>query len=313
LISPDGDTLGYGQNDILSPNNFLSATAYTLNPVSGLWTLIVDLAGPIVGDKLSLPFSGNIQFNNVSVNAPGLPDGPGHHLAAETPVHFTVNVTNNGAAPQFFFIDARLDGATDLALVTQLGSSSTVALPITSFPIWLVPTQSSSLIVADTSSPATMFDFSPFPGDPDLASAGFGPGTLCSTTASATYSPAGGSVTPGLWGALPAECGPYGAGGAPHGTATLSMTAIAKPFDAAVTSATGDFWIFSVNPSGSFSPIYGAPGQTVPIDVTFTPTGASGNVVSGALYVDVFVQGVPPYAQAASDELAVIPYEYTIK
>ena len=312
LISPDGDTLGFGQNDLTYPNH-LSATAYTLNPVRGPWTLIVDLYGAVVGDKLSVPFTGNIEFNNVSVSAPGLPNGASHHLAAGTPVQYTVNVTNNGAAPQFFFIDPRLDGETDLALATQFGTSNTVSMPITTYPIWLMPTETASVSVLQFSNPAAMFDFSPFTGDPDLASAGFGPGTLCSTISSASYTPPGGSVTPGFWAALPTECGPYGPGGAPPGTATVYMTVTAKPFDAAVTPASGDFWLYSIGESTSFAPIEVNPGQTVPINVTFTPVGPSGTVISGALYVDTYFQGLPPYGQYASDELAVIPYAYTIK
>jgi hypothetical protein len=36
-------------------------------------------------------------------------------------------------------------------------------------------------------------------------------------------------------------------------------------------------------------------------------------VVSGDLYVDDFVGDIPPYGQEAGDELAAIPYTYTIK
>lgn len=54
LVSPDGVAVGFGQNQSdLTGNNGLSLTAYTLNPIPGTWTLIVDFAEPIVGDEVS--------------------------------------------------------------------------------------------------------------------------------------------------------------------------------------------------------------------------------------------------------------------
>jgi hypothetical protein len=47
--------------------------------------------------------------------------------------------------------------------------------------------------------------------------------------------------------------------------------------------------------------------------VTITPAGASGTVVNGNLYVDDSASAVPPYGQTSGDEMAAIPYEYTIK
>jgi hypothetical protein len=263
----------------------------------------------VVGDQVSVPFTGNVLFNNVTVSVtPGLPKTAGHHLAAGTGVPFTVNITNNGAAPQLFFIDARLNTSTALALATQFGTSGTVSLPLRSYIYWLVPTQTSTVSVAATGSLPIMFDYSPAIGDPDLESFGSG----CSTSPSASYTPSGGSVAAGLWNAYPDECGPY-PGPAPSGTASIAMTATAKAFDSAVTSDTSDFWLEVLDPSAPFAPIQINPGASATINVTITPSGPSGTVVSGALYVDVFVDNVPAYGQDSGDELAVFPYEYTIK
>jgi hypothetical protein len=195
-------------------------------------------------------------------------------------------------------------------LAPQFGTSTTISLPLTGFPaLWLVPTQTSSVTVSQSSNVPAMLDWGYV--DPDIASAMTG--ALCSITGSASFTPRGGTVTQGFWEAIPSECGPYGAP-APAGVATLAMTAQSKAFDPAVTSDTGDFWPTSINPAAPFSPITLNPGQTGTVNVTITPSGASGTVVSGVLYVDVYDVGVPTasYASPTGDELVGLPYSYTI-
>jgi hypothetical protein len=310
LISPDGDTVGYGQNS-LNGSGGLSLTAYTVHPVSGTWTLIVDFAEPVEGNELSDPYTGNIVFNNVAASAAGLPDSASTTLKATVPVTVPVTITNNGAAPEDFFVDPRLDTTQSITLVPA-GGSGTVSLPMTGdFPTWFVPTETSSLSVTQTSTLPAVFDVSPYTGDPDVASASSGSGPLCSTTESASYSPSGGTVTAGLWAGGPSECGPYSAT-APAGSATISMTAQTKAFDPAVTSAPGDLWLLATSASTPFSPVTINPGQSATIDVTISPSAAVGAVVSGDLYVDDYASGVPPGGQLSGDELAAIPYEYTV-
>ena len=311
LVSPDGDTLGFGQNvNVASGAPDLSLTAYTLNPTPGTWTLIVDFSEPVVGNEISQTFTGNIRFDSVRASAPGLPNSVSTVLTAGTPVTIPVTITNNGAAPEAFFIDPRLNTMTALTLAPQFGTSTTISLPITGpLALWLVPTETSSVAVSQSSTVPAMFDWGY--DDPDIASATTG--SLCSTTASASFTPSGGTVTQGLWGATPTECGPYAAP-APAGTATLAMTAQSKAFDPAITSDTGDFWPTSINPAAPFSPITLNPGQTAVINVTITPSGASGTVVSGVLYVDVYDVGVPTatYESPTGDEVAGLPYSYSI-
>jgi len=93
----------------------------------------------------------------------------------------------------------------------------------------------------------------------------------------------------------------------------MNATAVIRAFDGMVTSDTGDIWLAATNPAATFSPIVINPGQTAVIHVTITPSGTSGTQVSGTLFVDDFVSSVPPYGQIAGDELAAIPYAYTIK
>ena len=224
-----------------------------------------------------------------------------------------VTITNTGAAPEDYFVDPRLNGTQTFTLAS-FGAPNPITLPNTDgVPAWLVPTETSSVHVTQTSSLPTMFDWGIDPGDPDLSSAPSGPGPLCSTSSSGSDTPPGGLVGAGFWFASPSECGPY-PGPAPAGTATVTMTAQAKPFDPAVTSDTGDIWPASIDPSTAFSPIVINPGQTATVNVTITPSGPKGTVVSGNLYVDDFDTNVPPpvTSQTSGDELAAIPYTYTI-
>src|SRR5262249_49210103 len=108
------------------------------------------------------------------------------------------------------------------------------------------------------------------------------------------------------------ECGPYPAP-APGGTVDTAMAALTKVFDPAVTSPTGDLRLESLDPASTFSPAVLQPGQSVTVPVTITPSGPSGTQVSGHIYVDTFLSGVPPYLQGSGNELAAIPYAYTIK
>jgi len=317
LVSPDGDTGGYGQN-YFNNTGELPLTAYALDPEPGIWTLIIDFAEPAAGNELSQRYTGTIAFNRVRVSAPRLPDSRARELKAGKAVTVPVKITNTGAAPEDFFLDARLNVTRSLSLAPLPATSDTVALPLTvGYPSWLVPAETSSVSMAQTSSVPAMFNVSTQAGDPDLASS---PGlsspstSLCADSASVDYAPPGGSVTAGDWGGAPAECGPYPAGGAATGTATMSMTARAKAFDPAMAPSSGDFWETAVNPSEFYIPVLVGPGKTGVIDVTIKPSAAPGTVVSGKLYVDdlMSVYGVPPYDDLTADELAAIPYRYRV-
>ncbi len=90
------------------------------------------------------------------------------------------------------------------------------------------------------------------------------------------------------------------------------MSATFRAFDPAVTSDTGDLEQASLNPATTFSPVVIQPGQSATVHVTITPSGSAGTVVTGTLYVDDFLTNVPPYGQQGANEMAAIPYTYTI-
>jgi hypothetical protein len=322
LISPDGDALGYGENSVatgVGPSGAVrftaekSLTAYALNPVRGTWTLVVDFAEPVVGNEVSQPYTGNIRFNRTKASATGLPDSTSAKLAAGKRVTVPVKITNRGAAEADFFIDPRLTASAQLTLSPLDPPQTGISLPLgVEPPLYIVPAETSGVSVKVTGSVPVMFDYTSDAGSPDLASSASGGGALCSATASGSYAPAGGAVTSGVWAVLPDECGPY-ATAAPAATASVSMTARAEKFDTTVRSNVGDFWRASVNPNTPFRLFVIKPGQTKTINVSITPSGSAGTQVSGHLYVDELIDDVPPYGQAAGDELSALPYSYTIK
>lgn len=323
LVAPDGETLGYGQNSTLSGATSTKLTAATHDPVAGTWTLIVDFSEPVAGNEVSDPFSGHVQFNDaVATATASLPDSASTTLTQGHSYTVPVTITNKGTAPEDFFVDARLNYTAALTLSADLGTSDTVSLPMTGNPpFWVVPSETSSVSVTQTSTVRAMFDIGSYPaGDPDIPSASSGPGALCATSEQAADTPQDGTVTPGVWDGSPTECGPYSVKGAPKGSATISMTAWTKEFDTAVKSPTGDLWLAATNPGvlpsatnpGTFTPVTIAPGKSVVIDVTITPSSGPGMKVTGTLYIDDVEGAVPPYGQLSGDELVALPYEYTV-
>ena len=312
LVNPDGVAVGFGEND-----NGSSLSAYTLNPIAGNWTLIVDFAEPVIGDEISQPFTGNISLDGIHVSAAGLPDSTSHKLKAGVPVTVPVTITNNGVAAEQYFIDARLNGTSSMVLAPLFppATSSGYTLPLGSStsnpntPEWLLPSETSSVKVTASATLPIEFNYGPASGDPNL----FGPPTG-PKHAAGSYAPQGGTVSPGLWYANPDEIGPY-LGPAPSGFVNMTMIATTKNFDAAVTTDGGDVWLASVQGLAvfnTFTPVTINPGDSGVINVTITPAGTPGTVVTGTLYVDAFVGAIPPYLQTAGDELAALPYVYTI-
>jgi Peptidase inhibitor I9 len=327
LINPDGDVVGYGENGIGQPGttgavSSLGASAYAVNPVAGMWTLILEFADPVVGNELSQPYSGDIVLNAASASASTLPDSAATTLQAGTAVTVPVTITNNGASPQELFLDPRLNTNVTMTLPVISSSAATTTLPNTGlqYPEWFVPNQTSSLTVNQTSTVPAMFDIGAGAGDPDLASSAPGTGPLCGSTASLTYAPPGAVVTPGQWVAGPAGCGPYTGPGA-AGSATDTLSIVANAFDPTVTDSLGDYNLTATNPSATAAMTVLQPGQSIVVPVTITPSGPSGSVVSGTLYVDALVggllpvggdSGLLPAGQIAGVEMAALPYEYTI-
>ncbi|MDQ6778599.1 MAG: S8 family serine peptidase [Actinomycetota bacterium] len=316
LVNPAGQAEAFSANNelISTPSgpaalNTLGAQLHVVSPAAGTWTLIVAFAPQVSGVALSEPFTVSIDENAPKVSATGLPDSATTTLPAGKPVTVPVSVTNNGTSPEAVFIDPRLSSSTQYNLVALDNPTTTVPYDATvnpAIPVYLVPSDSTSMTgLAQTSgSQPIQFDSSSPVGDPDLGS---NQGLSVSATINAD------PLTPGAWGIAPTEVGPFGAAPAPKETVNTAMLVTAPAFDPAVTSDTGDLWLTSVDPTATFSTVTINPGETKIVNVTITPAGPAGTVVSGKLYVDdaqqvVFDSILSPNA----NQIAALSYHYTI-
>ena len=320
LIDPQGEAVAYATNMVPGatasdpPNNQIGAQLHTLNPAPGLWRLAVVFAPVVSGNSLSSPFEVSVNEQAVPASGGALPNAASTQLTAGQPQTYNVTVKNTGTAPETFFPDARLPGSTSFALGAISGATDN--LPVNdNLPVYLVPTNSTQFQAQATTTGSTplLFESQFVGGDPDLAS-------TVGNTASLSF--ADNPLATGEWDVLPIEYGTFGTTGPPSETVSTSASVVTSPFDTTVSSPTGDLESDSANPAtslGSFHPITVAPGQTGMIPVTITPSGAPGTTVTGTLYLDdtayfefgSIQDAVVNYPQA--DQVAALPYQYTIK
>jgi subtilase family protein/peptidase inhibitor I9 len=320
LIDPQGEAVAYATNMVPGatpsspPDTQTGAQLHTLNPAPGRWRLAVVFAPVVSGNELASPFRVSVNEQAVPATGGGLPNGAATQLAAGQSYTYDVTVKNTGTAPEMFFGDARLPGSTSFTLGAVSGASDN--LPVNdNLPVYLVPTNSTQFQAQATTTGSTplLFESQFVGGDPDLAS-------TVGTTASLSF--ADNPIATGEWDVLPVEYGTFGATGPASEAVTTSASVVTSPFDTTVSSPTGDLESDSANPAtslDSFKPITIAPGQTGTIPVTITPSGASGTTVTGTLYLDdtayfefgSIQDALVNYPQA--DEVAALPYQYTIK
>jgi hypothetical protein len=302
---------------------------YRRSPQAGMWLLDLEVTSPVSGAATSSTFSAQVAYNTVKIKAAGLPHSAGTHLAAGVPITVPVTVKNTGVVPVTYFADGRLNqtGTLDLA---ELSGNATTPLPVPAgvTPFWLVPTEVTQLNGQAVADQPVNMDFNFESGNPDVYGAAVGNGASVQVNAA--------MVSPGIWLTDIGQTGPF-SGAAPAGTVTASVSAIGQLFDTAVSSDTGDFWQEGVagqsalaaraqlrtsgerllsdsgalapkaTPALNSGPMTLDPGQSGTITVTITPSGATGTVVSGNLYID----SVDGYT-LAGDELIDLPYSYTI-
>jgi len=283
---------------------------HVLSPSAGTWSLIVDFFDTVSGTAVSQPFTVTVSDSAAKATAAGLPDSISTLLPAGTPVTVNVKVTNTGKTPEAYFVDGRLSSQVTTSLAAQSTASLTLPNLNGTVPAYLVPSHTSSISAQVTAPASQFFDFAyPF-GDPDLIS------SIGTTSSGSLTAP---DIAAGDWTITPFLTGPTGAGAAPSVTATTSMSATYSAFDPAVAAPTGDLWQGATNASASFTPVVVNPGQSATIPVTITPSGSSGTVVSGTLYLadsylipgEVTFNALPGNYPEGSD-VAAFPYTYTI-
>jgi hypothetical protein len=314
LIDPEGQSVASSTNRLTTQFNFddgslaqspvTQTDVYARAPQAGRWALLVNFSGAIVGDELSQPFTGKVGFNKVDVRAPGVPNSASTTLKAGRSVTVPVRIRNTGTGAQDFFVDPRLNQSVGIHLPTF--GPTTVPLPLNpgGSPTFFVPSETTGVAVIANATRPIMFDYGPFAGDPNL------PSDVNGTTAVGSFH--ANPVTTGLWFTSPSELGPTPAGGGAPGSATFDFVGQTKAFDTAATSPATDLWLGAVTDVGELNLVTVQPGETVTIPVTITPSGAKGTVVRGTLYVDQLAIDNSDNSNEAANELAGIPYQYTI-
>ena len=279
------------------------------SPQPGRWRFVLLQNYTSSGNQTSLPFTARIGFN-VAQYAATLPNDPTVKLSAsDGPVSVPVEFVNTGAATLAYFTDARLarSVATALPPAPFACSPGTTTLP-GYCAFYTVPTEVTNIQFGAASNRGiTMDAYNDVgydvggTGNPDLYAK-----YLAKDTVQASLSVP--EVPFGLWAVVPSPIGPYGASGA--STATISTTAVAtmKPFDAAVTSTSGDIWADLTLGTSTYNPLVLSPGELGRITLTITPDPKKvGKTITGMVFLDTYNSFV-----GTGDEVIALPYAYTI-
>jgi hypothetical protein len=307
LVAPDGEPLDLQStaNDANAPGPDMQFFERT--PAPGLWTVSLITFAADDGAHLSEPFTGTISFTPPAVTSSGIPDSAGTTLPAGQPTTAKITITNNGNIAKDYFADPRLNTQAPLDILgtnvpggtSWTDATVTVPEPLTSSvnTSFLVPTDTSKLVITAKSTLPIIMDMNSDNNDPEELGVSSGDNSVATLNAA--------EVAPGQeWVAPSATCP---CTSAVSGTTNLTAVATANPFDSAITSTTGDVWAQTVNASATYTPLTLAPGASGTITLTITPNEPAGTVVSGFIAVDTFNK-----ATDSGDELINIPYTYTV-
>jgi hypothetical protein len=280
------------------------------DPTPGRWQFSLTEYFVTSGRQTAVPFSASLAFNAAPATAYGLPNSPSVALSASaSPLPVPIVVTNNSRTAQLYFADARRSTsvAMDLPVFGLCGDPP--SLPYACFAL-AVPTQSRAVsFEAQSAVPIALEAYEAAgtltPGAVTLSAFISGqPAGTGGTTATLYAS----EIPYSVWYAFPSLIGPFGPGGPGVHPVSLSGTAMARDFDTAMTSDSGDLWADFQNFTATFNPLVLAPGQSGVIQLHIQPDPANiGKVVTGDLFIDTF-----NLVQWNGDELVRIPYRYRV-
>jgi len=309
LIDPSGMQLSVEPNFDANGNPVFAMQLDRANPKPGRWRFILLVDYYTSGMEISIPFTAQIGFDTAQITATGLPNDPHIRLSASgPPLVVPINITNNGGVTESYFVDARLEGLTTLALGTFPACLPATQLPNACWGVYLPTQVRAAEFVAQSTAPITMDAYGNtgyivgVTGAPDLTARSVGTNTVAASLSVP-------EVPWGEWGMSPALLGPFGPAGAPATTTTTSALVELKPFDTSVSSDYGDLWSDVTFGTSTYTTgLVLAPGANGTIHVTIAPTAAQvGTTVRGFLYIDTF-NGVV----VTGDEVYRIPYSYTV-
>ena len=304
LVDPNGMILS--SDDDLDPSGVQQGTfdLLRLAPQPGRWRFIL-LEPQASGNQTSISFTARIAFNTMQVSATGLPTSARTVLSASQPaVAVPVTVTNTAASAKAFFADARLDMLADVTLVEGgCGEGySTTSLPAFCAIAAVPPHASGVRFIAQSPVPIAM-DAMAYNVTPVISAQQTSEGLVASIQER--------ELPFGPWYIFPALLGPFGPAGAPTVPVATTTVATMQPFDSAIASDTGNYWILAATGTGpGYTPLVLAPGASGTINLTLTPDPSQvGKTVRGFVYVDT-VNVYDGYG--TGDEAAELPYEYTV-
>jgi hypothetical protein len=179
-------------------------------------------------------------------------------------------------------------------------------------PSWLVPTQATQLTVAASASAPIDFDVMALdtpsainsPNDPDIEAP-------TGTSSSATHTAH--EVGSSMWGAFPTLHGVTPPNGPVPGAVDFRATITAKAFFGDYTSSTGDALLSTVDAGATAAtPISIPAGGNATVRLNLKPTAAQGSVEQGTLYVDTLNPSGSAGTSGLVDEVAAIPFTFTV-